>query len=102
MGPNLIMSYEWIWLTVEFESLGLDGLDVESLRGRDVRGLLRRQLLEHRRLARVVQPQQQDAQLAVGGRLQLAQDRQQTHLGEIRELKALDAISTKYCNMVEG
>ena len=64
---------------VELESLRLHRLDVEALRRRDVLGLLGGQLLQQCRLAGVVQPQQQDPQLLVRRRLQLAKDRQQTH-----------------------
>ena len=64
---------------VELESFRLHRLDIEALRRRDVLGLLGGQLLQQRRLAGVVQPQQQDPQLLVRRRLQLAKDRQQTH-----------------------
>lgn len=63
---------------VQFHPVRLHGLDVEPLRGRYVRHVFGRQFLHQRRLARVVQPQQQDTKLFVRRRTQPFQHRQQS------------------------
>lgn len=50
---------------VKFEAVVHEGLDIEALRGHDVRDVLVRQLLEDRRLARVIQAQDQKTGLLV-------------------------------------
>ena len=57
---------------IELEPLRLDGLDVESLCGGDGVDVFAGEGLEDRRLAGVVETEQQDPQLPVGGRFQLS------------------------------
>ena len=63
---------------VELEAAVLEGLDVEAQRRRDQVNVLAVELLDHRRLARVVQPKHEDAHLPLF-LLDLLEDGEQAH-----------------------